>query len=443
MIRSTLGKHLVLFGFLLAIWSANLFPVQRAEHVLQATAVVSPQRLTALQRLSANQRILGGNLSESRNLRWVRYSRASKHSTKSQLDASVEHILLELGVHAKAGLREIEQELEQLTLVDDSSVLVNEESKRIRADRWKLASIEHQVSRFKLDRDREAIAKAARLTQTPEELASNAASDEALSTAGSPEKKNDVPAVTISFRQPSDSGLANVTNANVDEAAWSPQDKQTWNALLTSKAACIKSIEAAEQKMQLARMQAAGTIAITGAPRYGVVSGYASLSHIISILALSTSGAIGLGFLLRSPSGRNTSSTSRRSVPKSSTAQIRSSDISDLMAEHQIKCFGTIEVRHDATIYAPRDATSEAKPATSPVENLPHHAGDTGPTSAIGSREAMRMVRIAKRVEQLNNWALWTWVGLFLVRFLSDANWRELLFNAPLAAFSNIVLGVY
>ena len=236
MIRSTLGKHLVLFGFLLAIWSANLFPVQRAEHVLQATAVVSPQRLTALQRLSANQRIWDGNLSESRNLRWVRYSRASKHSTKSQLDASVEHILLELGVHAKAGLREIEQELERLTLVDDSSVLVNEESKRIRADRWKLASIEHQVSRFKLDRDREAIAKAARLTQTPEELANNATSDEALSTAGSPEKKNDVPAVTISFRQPSDSGLADVTNANVDEAAWSPQDKQTWNALLASKA---------------------------------------------------------------------------------------------------------------------------------------------------------------------------------------------------------------
>jgi hypothetical protein len=265
------------------------------------------------------------------------------------LDASVEHILLELGVHAKAGLREIEQELEQLTLVDNSSDLVNEESKRIRADRWKLASIEHQVARFKLDRDREAIAKAARLTQNPEELANNATSDEALSTAGSPEKKNDVPAVTISFRQPSDSGLADVTNANVDEAAWSPQDKQTWNALLASKAACIKSIEAAEQKMQMARMQAAGTIAITGAPRYGVVSGYASLSHIISILALSTSGAIGLGFLLRSPSGRNASTTSRRSVPKISTSPIRSSDSSDLMAEHQIQCFGTIEVRHDAT----------------------------------------------------------------------------------------------
>jgi len=113
------------------------------------------------------------------------------------------------------------------------------------------------------------------------------------------------------------------------------------------------------------------------------------------------------------------------------------------MAEHQIKCFGTIEVRHDATSYASRDATSDAKPATSPVENLPHEALDTGPTSAIGSREAMRMARIAKRVEQLNNWALWTWVGLFLVRFLSDANWRELLFNAPLAAFSSIVLGVY
>lgn len=468
MIRSTLGKHLVLFGFLLAIWSANMFPIQRAEHVLQATAVVSPQRLTALQRLS------GGDLSESRSLRWVRYSRASKHSTKSQLDASVEHIFLVLGVHAKAGLREIEQELEQLTLVDDPNDSLNEDAKRIRADRWKLASIEHQVERFRLDRDREAVSKAARPTQTQDDLAdgnpvndnlvTNTTSDEALSTALTPEKKKDVSAVTISFRQPSVAGLTDETNANASEAAWSLKDKQTWNALLASRAACTRSIEAAEEKMHFARMQAAGTIAITGAPRYGVVSGYASIPHIISILALSTSGAIGLAFLLRSPSSRKTLKTFRRAgrsaeqveefscdlppqtanSPVSATqaqartslrsvSEIRNSGISDWMAEQQIKCFGTIEVRNPF-----RDADPVGSPAC-----LPQEGEDTQGPKTSDARDAIRMVRIAKRVEQLNNWALWTWVGLFLVRFLSDANWRELLFNAPLAAFSSIVLGVY
>jgi len=471
MIRSTLGKHLVLFGFLLAIWSANMFPIQRAEHILQATAVVSPQRLTALQRLS------GGDLSESRSLRWVRYSRASKHSTKSRLDASVEHIFLELGVHAKAGLREIEQELEQLTLVDDPNDSLNEDAKRIRADRWKLASIEHQVERFRLDRDREAVSKAARPTQTQDELVNdnlddgnlvsdnpvnNSTSDEALSTASTPEKRKDVSAVTISFRQPSGAGLTDETNVNAIEAAWSLKDKQTWNALLASRAACTRSIEVAEEKMHVARMQAAGTIAITGAPRYGVVSGYASIPHIISILVLSTTGAIGLAFLLRSPSSRNTLKTSRRAgrsaehdeevscdlqpqTPNSrvsatqartsqrSASEIRNSGISDLMAEQQIKCFGTIEVRNPL-----RDADPVGSPA-----RLPHEAEDTNRPRASDARDAIRMVRIAKRVEQLNNWALWTWVGLFLVRFLSDANWRELLFNAPLAAFSSIVLGVY
>lgn len=471
MIRSTLGKHLVLFGFLLAIWSANMFPIQRAEHVLQATAVVSPQRLTALQRLS------GGDLSESRSLRWVRYSRASKHSTKSQLDASVEHIFLELGVHAKAGLREIEQELEQLTLVDDPNDSLNDDAKRIRADRWKLASIEHQVERFRLDRDREAVSKAARPTPTQDDLANdkladgnlvndnlvnNTTSDEALPTARTPEKKKDVTAVTISFRQPSGAGLTDETNVSANEAAWSLKDKQTWNALLASRVACTRSIEAAEEKMRVARMQAAGTIAITGAPRYGVVSGYASIPHIISILVLSTTGAIGLAFLLRSPSSRNTLKTSRRAdrsaehgvefscdlqpqTPNSrvsatqartsqrSASEIRNSGISDLMAEQQIKCFGTIEVRNPL-----RDVDPVGSPA-----RLPHEAEDTNRPRASDARDAIRMVRIAKRVEQLNNWALWTWVGLFLVRFLSDANWRELLFNAPLAAFSSIVLGVY
>jgi hypothetical protein len=453
MIRSTLGKHLVLFGFLLAIWSANMFPVQRAEHVLQATAVVSPQRLTALQRLSS------GDLPESRSLRWVRYSRASKHSTKTQLDASVEHILLELGVHANAGLREIEQELEQMTLVEDPNGSLSKGSKRIRADRWKLASIEHQVQRFRLDREREAISKAARLTQTQNALADNATSDEALSTRSSTENNSDVSAVTISFRQPSNSVVPDVTSSTTDETTWSAKDKQTWNALLASRTACIRSIENAEQKMQIARMQAAGTIAITGAPRYGVVSGYASLPHILSILALSTSGAIGLGFLLRSPSILRTS-TNARSVsrsadngsqsscdlqsqtpesqvpesqaPESHSTQshIPSKDFSKLLAGHQIKHFGTIEIQSDS-----RHAKS--------LPSLLPAAADLNALPTNDTRSTMRLARISRRVEQLNNWALWSWVGLFLVRFLSDANWRELLFNAPLAAFSSIVLGVY
>jgi hypothetical protein len=35
------------------------------------------------------------------------------------------------------------------------------------------------------------------------------------------------------------------------------------------------------------------------------------------------------------------------------------------------------------------------------------------------------------------------WLGLFAFRFLSDANWRELLFSTPLSAFSSILLGAY
>jgi putative effector of murein hydrolase LrgA (UPF0299 family) len=51
----------------------------------------------------------------------------------------------------------------------------------------------------------------------------------------------------------------------------------------------------------------------------------------------------------------------------------------------------------------------------------------------------------ASRLRQLMRWIVvaGVWLGLFAFRFLSDANWRELLFSTPLSAFSSMLLGAY
>lgn len=473
MILSSLGKHLVLFGFLLTLWVANVFPVQRAEHVLQATAVVSPQRLIALQSKAREQ------LSDQSSIRWIRYARSAKAVARSQIESSVEHLHLEIGVRAGAGLREIEQELERLTLPSDSNESLSDESKRVRSERWRLAAIDHQLERFRLDRQREGnwLAEA------------TIAKDESITT----EQKSN-PAVTVSFRKPllnsgatlgsnptsnqaadpsmSDApadpnGSSAATEDEVNrtaaaanrsensEKAWSAKDQQTWNALLTNRSQCLRCIESLEAQQRATQSQAAGTIALTGAPRYGVLSGQASIANLVSILSLSCFCAWMIGFLLRSPA------VQRREVGQAKVAlkqfnrkengrpadertwqRTDEDPIAVGMAKHKIPYLGTLKmnVGSKATV-----ALSAAESRETPVseESGLEAASNTVASTSSSNRTTAGLKLSTAAIEKINSWALWSWVALFAFRFLTDPNWRELLFSAPLAAFSSMVLGVY
>ncbi len=466
MILSSLGKHLVLFGFLLSLWVANVFPVQRAEHVLQATAVVSPQRLIALQSMAR------GQLSDQSSVRWIRYARSAKAVARSRIESSVEHIHLEIGVRANAGLREVEQELERLTLPSNSTESLSDESKRVRSERWRLAAIDHQLERFRLDRQREGnwLAEA------------TIAKDESITTE---QKSNQ--AVTISFRKflsnpasnpASDSSMSeapdnsnglsaaaedeiNRTAAAADrsensEKAWSAKDQQTWNALLTNRSQCLRCIESLEAQQRATQSQAAGTIALTGAPRYGVLSGRASIANLVSIFSLSCFCAWMIGFLLRSPA------VQRRKVGQAKVAlrQLarkengRRADerswnragedvIAVGMAKHNIPYIGTLRMNVGSKATVALSAVDNLVTTVSETDCVETASNSLASNSSPEDRTTVGLKLNAAVIEKVNSWALWSWVALFGFRFVADPNWRELLFSAPLAAFSSMVLGVY
>lgn len=477
MILSSLGKHLVLFGFLLSLWVANVFPVQRAEHVLQATAVVSPQRLIALQSMAR------GQLSDQSSVRWIRYARSAKAVARSRIESSVEHIHLEIGVRANAGLREVEQELERLTLPSNSIESLSDESKRVRSERWRLAAIDHQLERFRLDRQREGnwLAEA------------TMAKDESITTE---QKSNQ--AVTVSFRKPllnsgatlgsnptsnptsnqaadpsmseppanpngSSAATEDEVNRTADaadrsensEKAWSAKDQQTWNALLTNRSQCLRCIESLEAQQRATQSQAAGTIALTGAPRYGVVSGQASIANLVSILSLSCFCAWMIGFLLRSPA------VQRREVGQAKVAlrqfnrkengrpadertwqRTDEDPIAVGMAKHKIPYLGTLKMNVSSKATVALSAAESWETPVSEKGGLEAASNSLASTSSSNRTTAGLKLSTAA-IEKINSWALWSWVVLFAFRFLTDPNWRELLFSAPLAAFSSMVLGVY
>lgn len=445
MILSSLGKHFVLFGFLLALWVANVFPVQRAEHVLQASAIVSSQRLLALQSLSRE------NLGDQSSVRWIRYARSTKAVARSRIESSVEHLHLEIGVRANAGLREIEQELERLTMPSNANERFSSESKRVRAERWRLVAIDHQMERFRLDRQREESSLAE----------ATLAKDEASDAVG---KSNS--AVTISFRKPlqgsgmgaaataSEANPRDTDRAGYSEKSWSSKDQQTWQGLLTDRSQCLRCIESLEKQMLATQMHAAGTIALTGAPKYGVMSGRASVGNLISVLAMGGLCALVLGYILRSPVvqrrdnrrskfelGRRNLQSECSTVGSLDWKQAERDPIATRMTQHKIPCLGTIEMRLNTQVDSGATCNAMQVPdAESVVDN------EVCTVSLSVSKDRIRAQKRqfnAIAIEKINSWVLWSWVVLFAFRFATDPNWRELLFNAPLAAFSSVVLGVY
>lgn len=458
MILSSLGKHLVLFGFLLALWVANIFPVQRAEHVLQASAIVSPQRLIALQSLAREK------LGDESSVRWIRYARSAKAGTRSRVEPSVEHLQLEIGVRANAGLREIEQELERLTMPSDGTETLSDEGRRVRAERWRLTSIDHQMERFRLDRQREENSLAV----------STVNRDEATDAI---ERSNR--GVTISFRKPlHDSGMVDTPKASEanpsdsdrprsPEKSWSSKDQQTWNGLLTNRSQCLRCIESLESQILATQMHAAGTIALTGAPKYGVLSGRASFGNFISIVVMSGFCALVLGTILRSPvvqrkvtiqrhrtaqrqeSRQPTREPSRTEVVSKSTSissmvwkPTDTDPITSRMTQLNVSCLGTIEMRLHSKVQSGTFDNSVSM--TEAEEGVGHDA--VYPASLRLAMDGSRTPMLkfgAIAIEKINSWVLWSWVALFAFRFATDPNWRELLFSAPLAAFSSMVLGVY
>ena len=386
-----MAKQLALFGLMTALWALNWFPIQRAEKILSATAVVSGQRLPSLQRLSKQVRL------SSDSIRWVHYTRDLRRSSGDNAVGGIEHIYLRLGVLSGASYEQIQRELVRLTEPSTESFQAPRDLIEVRSERWKLATIEHQMALFELDRARE------KNSQRDDSQQDDSQRDESSGDQDSSTK-----ASAVVYRK---------LNAQTEsEPASQVPHQATWESLLTKFDQSAKRIEGFESQLAKQRLEASGTIAITGSPRMGVMSTRASVPETLCVIAFTTISCFGLSFCLRRQVPTRLTGTRGPRVP-------RGVDSATMLNRMGMQHLGSIAIELPSEI------------SIGAANQAPEFASAKSP----GLSDLKRIWVTRRIVDAL----MVVWLGLFAFRFLSDANWRELLFSTPLSAFSSMLLGAY
>jgi hypothetical protein len=386
-----MAKQLALFGLMTALWALNWFPIQRAEKILLATAVVSGQRLPSLQRLSKQVRLA------SDSIRWVHYTRDLRRSSGDNAVGGLEHIYLRLGVLSGASYEQIQGELVRLTEPSPESLQVPRDLSAVRSERWKLATIEHQMAVFELDRARE------KNSQQDDSQGLNPQQDESSGDQAASTK-----ASAVVYRK---------LNAQTEaEPASQVPHQATWEALRTKFDQSAKRIEGFESQLAKLRLEASGTIAITGSPRMGVMSTKASVPETLCVIAFAAISCFGLSFCLRREVPTRLSGPRGQSAP-------RGIDSATMLNRMGMQHLGSIaiEVPSEISIGTASRVTESADVKSSGLSDI-------------------KRIWVTRRIVDV---LMVVWLGLFAFRFLSDANWRELLFSTPLSAFSSMLLGAY
>lgn len=378
-----LGKQLGLFALLIALWALNLFPIQRADPVLVASAVVSSQRLATLQKLSQLPRI------QSDTIRWIHYHRDLRSSPVGSQGSSLEHVRLRLGIGSRASLEQIHAELQRLTEPTIQGIDSHGDEALLRAERWRFATIEHQMALFELDRARQK----------------NALACESLEDRASSTDETTTRAQAVTYRKINAGLIAeSIAPESISGESKESLHRTAWDAMLSDLDRCAKRIERIENNIQQTKMQASGTIAITGSPRRGVISSQASISQTLCVLAFTFLSCAGLVVYLKGPAPERLSKTSEP-------------DVNALLSELGLSHFGVIA--WEPNVQGCGVAKSESR----------------------GESQAKRHKRRLGLTKRLVDGMLIVWLGFFAFRFLTDANWRELLFSTPLSAFSSMVFG--
>jgi len=374
-----------------ALWALNWFPIQRAENILSATAVVSGQRLPSLQRLSKQVRL------SSDSIRWVHYTRDLRRSAGDNAVGGIEHIYLRLGVLSGASYEQIQRELVRLTEPSTESFQAPRDLIEVRSERWKLATIEHQMAIFELDRARE------KNSQRDDSQRDDSQRDESSGDQDSSTK-----ASAVVYRK---------LNAQTEsEPASQVPHQATWESLLTKFDQSTKRIEGFESQLAKQRLEASGTIAITGSPRIGVMSTRASVPDTLCVIAFTTISCFGLSFCLRRQVPTRLTGPRGARVP-------RGVDSATMLNRMGMQHLGSIAIELPSEI------------SIGAANRVPEIASAKSPGLSDNKR-----IWVTRRIVDA---LMVVWLGLFAFRFLSDANWRELLFSTPLSAFSSMLLGAY
>ena len=387
--RKTLGSQYGLLVLGCALWCINWLPIQTSGHVLSGTAVLSGQRWTALTGLCQSMHI------ESDTIRWLDYRRTRSGAMGQHNDLT--QIRLHVGLSRPASVADIERELDRLTRSTAPTSASNPVAKQVRAQQWQLEVTQHQMHRFKLDREREGVS---------------------LETFERPSP----------FRQAS---YSTVSDENRDTpTTLSESDLETWNQLVSAEASQRVAIATLQQSLDEQRSQSDGHIAITGAPKHLAMAGRLSWSRVASVICLSMVAGLALlamnqrmkGFRRTAPQAADEKQLDRRADQIRTTVK--------KLRQLQIPYWG------EAVYREPFTETVQQPSLTRDHTSTDELVGSQAPTASPPTRRRPAFAAV------LGDAMLLVWVIVFLVRFMSDSLWRDLVFRAPLAAFSSLFFGV-
>jgi len=376
-------QRLGFFALLISLWALNLFPIQTAQQVLTASALVSSQRFANLQTVARTSSI------DSDSIRWIYYQRDFRQVSHHSSSKGIEHVILRLGVHSNATAEGIQAELERLTDMPGETVSSQLEQGVLRAERWRLATLEHQVALFELDRAREKHGLLADLQE-----------DEAWGAQPTATK-----ARVVTHRINGSESLGQQSESLVDRTDEASLNQKTWETLQRELALSKSRISEIQSGIEQSKMRSLGAIALTGSPRIEVISSKASTAQAICVACFTLISCLGLVMLLRGPVASRPIESPRRRL-------------SQTLDQVGIRCFGEII--------------------------LEGSVGGVGVETDLttGDFESRRQQKRIAWIGRLSDGLLLAWLVMFGLRFVTDANWRELLFSAPLSAFSSMVFGV-
>ncbi len=378
--------------FTLAMWLMNLLPVQQADQVLFVNAAISRQRMTALRELGRSNDIA------SDKIRWIAIDHDPKHMLGMIASSDQTTVRLRIGLSKRSTTESIEREIESLTRPEITSDEVASIMSLIRRAQWRVQSAKHSLIRLRLDQEHDLTI---------------AATENVVDDSGP-------------FRLTSHSKPISTPNHSMSQLEQRLQSDQRRSESDVAKL---------QADLERANSRTRGFFSMTGAPKTVAVPRPISILHAcqIGLICISIFACSALPIHYHWNVKAKTFLQFMKRISISSALRHDVSDVHGLV--HELNDVGVLFLgRIELQSRWIREGSNECE-----SNKLMDHERVECDSAKLKSTRSLRWEVLVGRTADL---ALMVWVGIFLVRFVFDPMWRELVFRAPLASFSTVLSGL-
>lgn len=368
-----------LLAFGIMLWCVNFLPVQRPVLVCECSVLVSAAQEGRIEELSRKAEI------DSPTIDWLTCHGvvgSPRVQEGSQEGVPVRRIQMRVGLHRRVPIGELEEELDQL--LEESGVagrIRTVEDTAIPQMRWLVRVAEHALARFELDRDR---------------------------SSGQQSERDAAPIRLVSQ-----------TSTQRGEG-----QQALYDSLREQVAAARRSLAAAESESAARERERRSVFTMVGYPRFILRGDRLSISRasLFFFLGCAVIGMVATRWGKHRTIGSvwNTRGAIRHSRRTGEHSEGRRREWMSMLQRQGIPYLGLL------TIAGRREERAE-------------------PTLPLGAEPTRRVAYLGMRLSSLARWSdriLFLWIACFVGRYLVDSLWRELLFRAPLAAFSSVLFGI-